>query len=152
MLKDNYNRVYAIKDTRTNKLRNDLTCPKHKYWQNIKHRDNVLNFASSKNLEPINYVLVDETDFENYKEYFLELKQKIENLQKNSSIQFVEFNQTLGEIFKQVKKAGISCKDCKYCKTVLKNGREQKMCTYYYQHHNLPMEEITNLCEHLEIK
>lgn len=148
---DNYKRIYAIRDKKTNKLRNDLTNPKHLFWQKEKARNNVLELSKAENLEPVNFVLIDEKDIENYKEYFKEMKQKIKDLQDNRTIQFVEFNQTLGYIFEQVKKAGVSCQNCKYCKTVLKDGKEQKMCTYYLQRFNLPMEEITNLCEHLEI-
>ena len=122
-----------------------------KIMQSKKNRDYNLKLLG-KGFKAIDYVLIEQNDFDNHLDYVNELQEREQNLKRNSIIQFSEFNKTLGYIFEQVKKAGVDCNNCKYCKTVLKDGKEQKMCTYYLQRFNLPMEEITNLCEHLEIK
>lgn len=109
-------------------------------------------FKNDKKYKIYDIVEIRENDFNNFISYVEELQKKYTNLQDGNLHNFIQYQQSIGQILKQVEKAGVNCEKCKYCQTVLKNGKEQKMCSYYLQKFNLPLEEIKSLCENLEIK
>lgn len=83
-----------------------------------------------------------------------ELEEKNKNLVTSKQLDFVEFQQILGCIFKEMHKCGITCKNCKYCYKILKNefNQEEDCCIFYKKFFNLDVEPIENLCEHFTAK
>lgn len=133
----------------------EISCGTRIYkFKDKKKRDEIFLtlFKNDKKYKIDDFVEIKENDFNNFISYVEELQQKYTNLQNGNLHNFIQYQQSIGQILKQVEKAGVNCEKCKYCQTVLKNGKEQKMCSYYLQKFNLPLEEIKSLCENLEIK
>ena len=80
-----------------------------------------------------------------------ELETKNSNLIESKTLEFVQFQQILGSIFKEIHKNGVTCKNCKHCyKIIKKNGKEEYCCTFYKKFYNLDIEPIKSLCENFK--
>lgn len=134
-----------------------ISCDKqmisYKFKSKTKRDEEFLKFFNkNKKYKTEDLVEIKENNFDNFINYVEDLQKKCTNLQKNNLTNFIEYQQNIGQVLRQVEKLGITCENCKYCKTVLSNGKEQKCCIRYQQLYNLPIEKIKNLCEFLEIE
>lgn len=107
---------------------------------------------SNGNVVTKKVIELEDDKFNDFMNYVKELQKKNKALKSSKVQNFIEYQQTLGLIFSEIEKSGINCENCKYCQTVIKDGKEEKMCVYYKQFFNLEIEKPMGLCENFKSK